>query len=215
MRNTLTNVIAFAAGAAVGSAVTWKLVKTKYERIAQEEIDSVKEVFSNRQSDELEWDHSDSEVIGKVESVVERGDGVEVAVSQLDIKGYAEQLQDMEYTDYSNNSVPKKQKTAKRTTNPYVIAPEEFGEMDGYREISLTYYADKVLADDYDEIVDDVDGTVGLDSLNHFGEYEDDSVFVRNDELKCDYEILLDTRKFTDVASNSPHQVEDEWDEMK
>ena len=47
----------------------------------------------------------------------------------------------------------------------------------------------------YDEIV-------GLDSLTHFGEYEDDSVFVRNDVMKCDYEILLDHRNYKDVASH-------------
>ena len=39
------NVLIFAAGAAIGSAVTWKLIKTKYEQIANEEIESVKEFF--------------------------------------------------------------------------------------------------------------------------------------------------------------------------
>ena len=32
--------------------------------------------------------------------------------------------------------------------------------------------------------------------------YEDDSVFVRNDVMKCDYEILLDHRNYKDVASH-------------
>ena len=38
-------VIAFLAGTAVGVAVSWKALKTKYERLAQEEINSVKEKF--------------------------------------------------------------------------------------------------------------------------------------------------------------------------
>ena len=94
---------------------------------------------------------------------------------------------------------------------PYVIAPEEFGEMDGYNTISLTYYADNVLADDIDELVEDVDETVGLDSLNHFGEYEDDSVFVRNDRLRSDYEILRDNRTYEDwvVSRRHPHSAEE------
>ena len=45
MNNTFKNVLIFAAGAFIGSAVTWKLVKTKYEKIAQEEIDSVKDFY--------------------------------------------------------------------------------------------------------------------------------------------------------------------------
>ena len=50
MKTTLSNFIIFATGAAIGSVVTWKIVKTKYEQIAQEEIDSVKEVYSKRES---------------------------------------------------------------------------------------------------------------------------------------------------------------------
>ena len=41
--------IVFAAGAAIGSVITWKVLKDKYEKLAQEEIDSVKEAFSRRE----------------------------------------------------------------------------------------------------------------------------------------------------------------------
>ena len=57
-----------------------------------------------------------------------------------------------------------------------------------------------VFADDNDDVIDDIEGTVGIDSLTHFGEYEDDAVFVRNDELKCYYEILLDHRNYNDFV---------------
>ena len=50
------------------------------------------------------------------------------------------------------------------------------------------------------ESIEDVDDVVGEDSLNHFGEFEEDSVYVRNDERKCDYEILLDHRRYADVV---------------
>ena len=90
---------------------------------------------------------------------------------------------------------------------PYVIKPEEFGEFEEYETISLTYYADQVLADDNNEPVEDVEETVGFASLGHFGEYEDDSVFVRNDRLKCDYEILLDSRNYADVRKAMPRKI--------
>lgn len=80
---------------------------------------------------------------------------------------------------------------------PYIITPDEFGEKDGYDIISLTYYHnDGVLADDMDERIDDYEDIIGKDALDHFGDYEDDSVFVRNDRLKADYEILLDDREY-------------------
>ena len=58
------------------------------------------------------------------------------------------------------------------------------------------------------DIVDDIEETVGIDSLTHFGEYEDGSVFVRNDERKCDYEILLDHRNYEDVIKKKPQSTE-------
>jgi hypothetical protein len=90
---------------------------------------------------------------------------------------------------------------------PYVITPEAFMEHEDYDHVTLTYYADGVLADENDEIIDNVDDVVGLESLKHFGEYEDDSVYVRNDGRKIDYEILLDNREYSEI--NLPSSTED------
>ena len=49
MNNKIIGMIMFTVGAAVGSAVTWKFVKTKYEMIADEEIKSVKEVYLKKE----------------------------------------------------------------------------------------------------------------------------------------------------------------------
>lgn len=49
---------------------------------------------------------------------------------------------------------------------------------------------------------------LGGDSLEHFGEYEDDSVYVRNDAKKCDYEILLDQRNYQEIFETQPHRTE-------
>ena len=92
----------------------------------------------------------------------------------------------------------------------YIIRPDEFGEYDDYDAISLTYYADHILTDEDDEIVEDIEDKIGFDALSHFGEYEEDSVFVRNDRIKCDYEILLDQRKYSEVEHYNEYHMEDE-----
>lgn len=187
-----SNVIIFAVGAAVGSAVTWKLLKTKYEQIAQEEIDSVKEAFSKRFTPE---DSNGPQESGE---------------SQMTLNEYSEKLKEMKYAN--DLAMAEKEKKGviidMNKSEPYVISPEEFGELDDYDAISLNYYADGVLTDDWDNVIEDVDDMVGLDSLNHFGEYEDDSVFVRNERDKADYEILLDTRNFADIKK-SPQDEEE------
>jgi hypothetical protein len=77
---------------------------------------------------------------------------------------------------------------------PYVIKPEEFGENDDYNQVSLTYYiGNGVVTDENDEPLENVEDTIGSDYVQHFGEYEEDSVYVRNDRRRTDYEILLDT----------------------
>ena len=197
--------LAFIAGAGIGSVCTWQLLKRKYELIAQEEIDSVKAAYAERKI---------VEEVGK--SFVEGfRDGLKVAEDRtskdeddMDFKKDASIIQKEGYTDYSKTVEEKK--GAAFVEKPYVISPEEFGEFEEYEKISLTYYADEVLADENDEEVDDVDEIVGKESLNHFGEYEDDSVFVRNDRLKCDYEILLDQRNYSDVVKTMPHRMEEQ-----
>lgn len=196
--NKTKNFMLFVLGVAVGSVVTWRYVEKKYEQIAQDEIDSVKEVFSKRETEFTE----DTEVQIKADNAKKKPSVIE----------YAAWLRKRGYTNYSDmvDEKPEEVKEEPMSVDkPYVIAPEEFGELDDYETISLIYYADQILADDNDVIVDDIEDVVGFDSLNSFGEYEDDSVFVRNDRLKCDYEILLDQRKYSDVIKRRPHEVED------
>ena len=81
---------------------------------------------------------------------------------------------------------------------PEVVAPEETWEKD-YPTISLTYYeGDQTLTDDQDKIITNVAELVGEDFASHFGEYEDDSVFIRNDKIGVYYEILRDYGSYSD-----------------
>jgi hypothetical protein len=179
---------------ATGAVAAWGMARKKYEQIAQEEIDSVKEQFSRRAvQDGRAEETAKEEDDGDKDSEPEEPHRKEHTAYQTMIErcGYA-------------NKECRKEEGVER---PYVIKPEEFGEFGEYETISLTYYADQILADDGDELVEDVEGTVGFESLGHFGEYEDDSVFVRNDRLKCDYEILLDSRNYADVRKAMPRQI--------
>jgi len=189
--------LAFIIGAATGSVATWYLLKDKYEALAQEEIDSVKEVFLRREQ-ELK-DQSVKKTVAEGIKAVDK--------AKPDLKEYARRLEKEGYTKYSDFGSDEEEKPVSEA-DPYVIPPEQFGDNEGYEQISLTYYADGVLADENDEVIEDVEDAVGIDSLNYFGEYEDDSVFVRNDARKCDYEILFDQRTYSEVAEDMPHQME-------
>lgn len=195
MNNKVVNFIMFTAGAAAGSVVTWKLLKTKYEKLAQEEINSVKEVFSRREK-ELE---------SKVDEAPEPNQE-EPSKSEEQI-AYEAKLTNLGYTDYSN--INDKDDEPVSSVSPYVISPDEFGCAEGYDFINLTYYADGILADDDGDIID-VEETIGSEALRRFGEYEPDVVHVRNDVRRVDYEVCRDLETYKEADGRAYHHTEEE-----
>lgn len=191
MNNTLKNSFIFIVGAAVGSIVTWKLLKARCEERIHEEVTSVKEAFRNRYSS------VEGEPDENCDSVEETNDQEEIP----DITKYTSMLKEEGYRDYSDSENGEKTPVDK----PYIISPSDFAEFDDYEHITLFYYTDGVVATEDDEILDDVDDIVGVGSLDRFGEYEDDAVHVRNDARKCDYEILRSQMSYPEVIKNKPH----------
>ena len=197
MNNTLLNsFFIFAIGATVGSVVTWKLVKTKYEQIAREGVESVKEYYSRAFESKVET--ATEEPVEEVEredldTLTERSNNSEM------VKNYNDILKKSGYINYSDNTKKTQKKEVDDVEKPYVIEPEEFGELDGYSTVFLSYYADEVLVDDNtDEIVEDVGVVVGDDFADHIGDYEDDLIHIRNDAFRCDYEITKVNEKYYD-----------------
>lgn len=180
MTKGAVEVLCFVAGMAIGVAGSWKFFEKKYSDIADEEIRSVKEAYSKVDNKENTEPANDLPTFSKSDI----DDYASIASS------YSEEADRPDYTVYSSAS------KSDDSDDPYVITPEEFGEFEDYEKIELTYYSNEILTDDRGEIVDDPDRYIGKDALTHFGEYEDDSVFVRNDRVKCDYQILLEPKEF-------------------
>ena len=183
--NKVTGIAMFAIGAAIGSLVTWKLVKTKYERIAQEEINSVKETFAKRKP-----------VINTPKSVdIDK----QVSNSPVDFEKYRGLAKSYNYADEEDEE-NEEEGEPDMSDGPQIISPDEFAQNDSYDIVSLNYYADGVLTDDWDNIIEDPEETVGPDIESHFGEYEEDTVYVVNDEHGAYYEICRDLRNYSDVV---------------
>lgn len=209
MKSKFINMLVFAVGAAVGSAVTWKVVKDRYERIVQEEIESVKQVFSEALADI----HTQEEVVEEDE---ERPETPSSRVSVDDLEYEEDEEFDEGDIDeyerlvkYYNREKGGPENMASDVKKPYVISPYEFDELDGYRTFELTYYADGILEDEDYTIVPDPDDLLGPEALTTFGEYEDDAVFVRNEQLQADFQILKDYRTYAEARSIGPNQVDD------
>ena len=160
MNNVIKNTFIFAAGAAIGSAVTFVLLRAKCEQIIQEEVESMREFYSEMPPSEAVCVEQD------VVDTVKDDPKPATETKKPDFTGYATRLKEGGYTNYSDIFNKEKEGTQETMDRPYVITPEEFGDIDDYERISLTYYSDKVLTDEDDELIEDVDNIVGLDSLN-------------------------------------------------
>ena len=170
--------VSFLCGGIVGVLGTWKYFEKKYEKISNEEIESVKEVFCNlKTSEKCENTYYD--------------DNVDADVDKKDCKSTEE---DSSYT-YMTRLYEDKPRE-----DPYIITPDEFREDNDYDKITLTYYSDNVLTDDNDNIIYDIDDVVGENSLKSFGRYEEDVAYVRNERYRSDYEIIREDKSYDEVC---------------
>lgn len=190
MNRTIFGITGFVLGAAAGALVTWKLIEKKYHAIADEEIASVKKAYSEQKSDK-DREQTIPPITVPLPDDQEKADEIDKVIKKYS----AEDKPD--YTVYSQAKEDSTNTDDNSSDKPYVISPEECNELDDYSFVELTYYAGNgVLVDDEGDPIEDPERIVGDDFSSHFGEYEDDSVFVRNDRLMCDYQILLDSREY-------------------
>jgi len=189
-------------GGLTGFASAKLLLKEKYRQESDEAIASVKETYRKVVS-ELESKESPTNAEKAQEE--RRVKPIVLSTTRVNADRARDKGDISKYMHYTRMYGGDKKDSVE--THPRIIPPEEFGEKEGYEQISLTWYADEVLADLDDHRLTDVEieQRVGRDAMTHFGEYENDSVFVRNDELKCDYEILMDHRKYADVLEDKPY----------
>lgn len=199
MNNNTKCIFAFILGAAAGSVAAWKLLEHRFEQRFQEEKESMKKVYSEELSD----DDSEEENEETIEDPEED-------------PAYKEVIKKGGYTSYSDimsRGTSEVKKTVKKS-NARVITLEEFDEDDDdYDVITLTHYSDGVLADDRGDIISDTEYVVGPDALKSFGKYDDgddDTVYVKNDNLKTKYEILRDLDTYSYAMGLEDYIVEED-----
>lgn len=189
------SLVTFAAGIVIGSLCGYMYAKHMYE----DQISSMREHFSPNRPP-IKKDIPKKEDVEETEKKTPSTDPDE-EVDEETITEYSDILNSAGYTVTEPRKIENPRK-------PYVISPEEYEdeEFDDFEKITLSYYADQIIADDDDVIMENVDDVIGYDSLTHFGEYEDDCVLVRNERLKCDYEICLCKEKYTDILADRPYK---------
>lgn len=192
----------FAAGALAGAAVAARVVREKYQQEAEEEIAEMRDYYRELRKN-AKTPNEDTIVEENSEEEKEENDKNEY--DEI-VKGYTNYTQ---YNDTETKENKKEEKEERTNYDPFIIDVEEFGEDPTYDTATLTYYKDKVLTDDLDDVIDY--SVAGEENLKIFDEHPDcKAIYVRDDIYMVDYEIIRDPYQYDeydDFPDKKPHQL--------
>lgn len=202
------NAVYFVAGAAIGAVSAWFYAKQKYEKLAQEEIQCVTDAFSERLEKLARNSMQDPDVRPTPEQLEKEA----TKPGDRNIIDYAAVLSKQGYTDYTKFSKDEEEPSVNSEpedisdndgNGPVIICPDDYGDIPEYEQLSWTYFADHILTDDDYSMIESAyrDKYIGAGALEHFGDYEDDAIHVRNDKLKCYIEVVIDSRLYASVVA--------------
>ncbi len=198
------DILLLGIGGAIGGFATNYYMKDRYEKLVQEEVDSLRETFSKYGEEVKVYDPNcvdlsdEEEFNGIVELSKTRQGRVkseDVRYDKIDIEGGS--IEDLQAGGTGDNYFPGEgDEESLDPKIPYIIDCAAFmDEKTEYEKITLSYYSDDdTLVDEREDILSNADELVGEDTLLKFGEVYMDSdpntLYVRNRNLCSDFEII-------------------------
>lgn len=172
----MKQILYFSIGAAVGAVSAWFITKQYYKKRLQEDIDAIREDYED--------EYTKERVEDKVKELgyISDEDEKEVPINPVNAEDYDEngvKRDDVNPFPYEPSNVP------------YPINPDQYHDEMVFDKMTLSYYEDtgSLVSDEEEEV--NISDFIGRESLDHFGEYESDVLYVRNEKMGTDFEVVL------------------------
>lgn len=193
-------------GVMIGYGTAGLRLRTKYQKIADREIEQMREHFilkSKAQEPKPELETIVSELGYTAPPVVmpnAPGDNTK-AVGHIQYGTHKQEVEETTVVNVFEDVWDYAIETRSRNpAQPYIIHRDEFmSGQENYEQTTLTYFmGDDVLCDGRDTPIDDRDSMIGDDHLERFGHGSGDPnvLYVRNETLDTDFEIVRSTGKY-------------------
>lgn len=170
---TISKYLYLVVGAAAGSAVTFFVTKSYYQKKTEETINEVRGYYE---------DKKDS------------------AEEPQQVKEDSETKEKIVYTEgYSSPEQVKSYQPEELVANIHEISEEEYGNEEGYEAIpTYIYYSDGVIVDEHGDQIDQltIRQTIGADI--HTREFDGGALYLRNEAIKCDFEIVYEDTEYVE-----------------
>jgi len=198
------------AAAGLGSLCGYHYGKNKYLTMADREIESVKKAyekhFKNPQNKSVEKDAPvdllpNTNNDNLADPYVNKEKNSEAMVKYKNYAGLYGNNGEVVTPNRSIDEPVKHKKPIIKKNNIHVISPEEYRDFEG-EIITLIYYSDKVLSDGDGNVIHNINEVIGPEALSTFGRYEDDCVYVKDDEKNIVYEIIWDNKSYVAAHAN-------------
>lgn len=222
-------VVSLAVGVAAGYYIAKKVLEPKYEKLAAQEIAEAKLFYASKhkqgdfatpeQVAEARGVTPDEPVVKEaVIAMVHYKGGSETVedvsdqMNEEEPKKTERRLPRQVKNIFTENPEPEKdgewsyeaELAGRSPDEPYIIHHDEYMENeDEHNQVTVTYYdGDDVLVDERERPIPDVDETIGLEATKLFGHGSKDPniVYVRNDRLDLDFEVVLSTGKYAEIV---------------
>jgi hypothetical protein len=201
-------VIGFLVGLVIGSVLTYHGLKNKVEAEIDEEVNKIKEYYKDQlEKQQAEYFEKEEYLKSKAAVAEDKGSIVSKVINMKNVEKFEEKQNRENYIETDSDETPNGVFEVFRDDiiaqdTPFVIEEDRIGEYISYDLISLIYFSDGVLTDDWEVPVENPDETVGKEYIEYF-ETGEDVVYVRNDKLKCEFEITRDLRTYEEVKEES------------
>lgn len=204
---TIKIIAGFVTGFGIGALVTNKLVSEKKQAAFDAQYQSVLDYYASKPEE-----YPEDVVLAEEEPELPAG------LKQpdlLSLKPLVTNVEPIDYTTYAKPA-PKKKKAPAKTkieideeiidhfsvSEIIKLDPDNVEVPDGFREECLILYADHTLADQFGDVVEDIEYHVGIINMDHLSHSLDGVVYVQNNTLKTVFEITSDPANYGDLYTN-------------
>lgn len=186
-------------GGVIGASATYAYMSKKIkvaQKKAEEDIVEMRKYYNEK----LDSEKPVSEVNTDEEPVI-----LESETKKTEVKEYHKLVNSLGYQGSETNLRTEKNKDDENdgfdsdgNPLPYIITPDEFGDLPGYDTDEFTLYSDGVITDSEDEIVEHPEEIFGEGNLEEIGKHAPDILHIRNEKYETDYEIIRVLDNYSD-----------------
>lgn len=195
MNDKVKCIISFISGAISGSVVSIIFVKKKWQK-----------EFDDKRNEMISYYEKEKEKV-KRELPEKKEEPAEQSEKEQSVEESERIIQKFNYAKISTPERTKNESPilndSEYSKDPYEIDGREFGTQEMYGMVTLYLYDDGELLTEKYELLsdDDIENYIGSKMLEKFATKRDadpelDSFYVRNDRLKTDYEILIESGRY-------------------